>query len=56
MLFEYVFENARKDPNRVMVVDDRGQYTAEQFAKMVAGLGLFFGMQTQQKRKKFRNH
>src|SRR3954449_12643157 len=47
MLFESVFENAKRDHARIAVVDDRGQYTFAQVAAMVGGLGFFLPMQTQ---------
>src|SRR4051812_44645536 len=50
MLFDSVFENARRDPTRIAVVDDRGQYNFAQVAAMVGGLGFFIPMQTQQPR------
>ncbi|QOV91987.1 class I adenylate-forming enzyme family protein [Humisphaera borealis] len=50
MLFEHVFANAKRDPSRVLFIDDRGQTTAEQFAKMVAGFSMLFRSQTTQPR------
>lgn len=50
MLFESIFENAAKDPNRIAVIDDRGQYTAGQLAAMVGGLSMYLQTQTQKPR------
>jgi long-chain acyl-CoA synthetase len=50
MLFESIFENAKKDPTRIAVIDDRGQYTAGQLAAAVGGLSMFLQMQTQKPR------
>jgi long-chain acyl-CoA synthetase len=46
MLFESVFENAAKSPDRVAVVDDRGQYTFAEFAGKVAGLSRLLSAAT----------
>lgn len=46
MLFESVFENAAKWPDRVAVVDDRGQYTFAEFARKVAGLSQLLSAAT----------
>lgn len=50
MLFEHVFANAKRDPGRVLFIDDRGQTTAADFAKMVVGLSMAFASQTKQPR------
>ena len=50
MLFEPIFANAKRDPSRVAVVDDRGQYTTAELAQKVAGLSMLFAAQTKQPR------
>ncbi|HEX8916333.1 MAG TPA: AMP-binding protein [Humisphaera sp.] len=47
MLFESLFANAQRDPNRIAVIDDRGQYTTQQVARMAAGIGLMLSQATQ---------
>lgn len=50
MLFEYLFANAQHDPNRIAIVDDRGQYTTQQLAMTASGIGRFLASQTQRSR------
>ena len=50
MLFEPLFAHARKQPQSVAVIDDRGQTTYQQLAAMAAGLGLYLSAQTRQPR------
>lgn len=50
MLFESVFANAQREPGRVAVIDDRGQYTFAEVAQRVAGLGMLFSERTRNPR------
>jgi len=46
MLFEPLFEQARRQPAELAIIDDRGRYTYEQLAGMAAGLGSQFATLT----------
>lgn len=46
MLLEPIFAHAREHPQDIAITDDTGQYTFEQLAGMVSGLGMYLGMQT----------
>ena len=50
MLFESLFANARRIPQHVAIIDDRGKTTYEQLAAMAAGLGMYLSLQTRQPR------
>src|SRR6478735_5006389 len=50
MLFEPLFENAKRQPEQVAIIDDRGRYTYQQLANMAAGLGMYIQMQTEASR------
>jgi long-chain acyl-CoA synthetase len=50
MLFEHLFAQAKRQPQNVAIIDDRGQYTYQKLAAMSAGLGMYFSMQTRQPR------
>jgi len=50
MLFEPLFDHARKQPKETAIVDDRGQYSYARLAATAAGLGMYLSMQTQQPR------
>lgn len=50
MLFEHLIADARRRPDEVAVVDDRGPYTYRQLATMAAGLGLYVSSQTEKPR------
>ena len=47
MLFEPLFAHASRIPNEIAIIDDRGQYTWQQLAQMVTGLGLYIQSQTE---------
>ena len=46
MLFEPLFRHAQSQPQALAIIDDRGKYTYQQLAAMVAGLGMYIGLQT----------
>jgi long-chain acyl-CoA synthetase len=50
MLFESLFASAKRTPQHVAIVDDRGSVTYEQLAAMAAGLGMYLSIQTRQLR------
>jgi long-chain acyl-CoA synthetase len=50
MLFEPLFTHAQRQPQKIAIIDDRGQYTYQQLAAMAAGLGLYLSMQTREPR------
>src|SRR5580692_6292776 len=50
MLFELLFTHAAHQPGRLVIVDDRGQYTYQELAVMSAGLGELIAAQTRQPR------
>jgi len=50
MLLDPLFKHAREQPEHLAITDDRGRYTYQQLAAMVAGLGFYLSMQTRQPR------
>ena len=50
MLFEPLFEQAKRQPTELAIIDDRGRYTYRQLAGMAAGLGSALGPMTAQPR------
>jgi long-chain acyl-CoA synthetase len=50
MLFEPLFANAKRQPQQVAIIDDRGRFTYQQVANMSAGLGMYLSMQTENPR------
>ncbi len=50
MLFEPLFEQARRQPTELAIIDDRGSYTYGQLGGMAAGLAQYFGSLTSQPR------
>ena len=46
MLIEPIFAHARATPSDIAITDDFGQYTYQQIAAMVAGLGMYIAQQT----------
>lgn len=50
MLFEPLFEHARRQPQHLAVIDDHGRYTYEQLARMAAGLSMYLSLKTQRPR------
>ena len=50
MLFEPLFEQARRQPTELAIIDDRGRFTYEQLAGVAAGLGHYYSTITQQPR------
>ncbi len=47
MLLELLLSNATQQPQELAIIDDRGRYTYQQLAAMVAGLGQYLSAQTQ---------
>ena len=50
MLLDPLFKHAGQQPQQTAIIDDRGQYTYEQLAAMVSGLGSYLSLQTPQPR------
>jgi long-chain acyl-CoA synthetase len=50
MIFEPLFTHAQRQPQKIAIIDDRGQYTYQQLAAMAGGLGMYLSMQTRQPR------
>lgn len=50
MLFEPLFEHARRQPQHLAVIDDHGRFTYEQLARMTAGLSMYLSLKTQRSR------
>src|SRR4051794_32857953 len=50
MIFESLFAQAQQQPQKVAIIDDRGQFTYQQLAAMAGGLGMYLSMQTRQPR------
>jgi len=46
MLLEPIFAHARQRPQDVAITDDAGQYTFEQLAGLISGLGIYLSSQT----------
>src|SRR5437867_12484358 len=50
MLFEPLFDHAKRRPQQVAIIDDRGRCTYQQLAARAAQLSSYLGAQTRQPR------